>query len=163
MRRRALTALALLAALVVAGCGQTNPRLIPPDDASRLKAKADEIQQACAAGDVRRAESAATEANDMVNELGPPVSSRLRANLRAWIGHIQSRIPRDCQGEQATPTATPTETPTPTPTPTPTETPTPTPTPTPTETPSPTPTPTPTVQPPNGGGVPAPDGTTPQP
>jgi outer membrane biosynthesis protein TonB len=155
--RRAALLLALAAAAFFAGCGQDNPKLIPPDDAQQLTAAVDDIAQACADGDVSTVHARVLDANHQVSSLPRSVDDRLARNITDWLNHIDDRADRDCKAE-ATATATPTPTPTPTETPTPTATPTPTPTETPTPPPTETPTPTPTVQPENPGGVPAPVG-----
>jgi outer membrane biosynthesis protein TonB len=159
MTRRAAPLLALAAAAALAaGCGQSNPKLIPQDRADRLLASVDAITQACSDGDARAVHDKVSQAENLVNELPRRTDDALRENLRDWLKQIDDRADRDCKAEE-----TPTPTPSPTPTPTPTETP--SPTPTPTETPSPTPTPTATETPPpvetptpdSGGGVPAPE------
>jgi hypothetical protein len=158
MSRRAAPLVALVAAALLAGCGQTNPKLIPQSDADQLTAAVDQIQEACTAGDAEKVHSLVSDAGHRVSELPRRTDRRLRRNIGDWLQQIDSHADRDCKPEE-TPTPTPTETPTPTPTetptPTPTETATPTPTPTPTETATATPTPTPD----NGGGVPAPEAT----
>ena len=155
-RRHSLALGLLVAAIPLAGCGSSNPDLIPQSRASALLSTADEIKTACDAGDTAKAKAALTAANQQVSELPRRVDAELRTNMQDWLAHIDSRIDRDCKGEESpTPTATPsaTETPTETATPTPTE----TATPTPTATETATPTPSATVEPPGNGGVPAPD------
>jgi carbohydrate-binding DOMON domain-containing protein len=153
--RRAAPLLALAAAAIFAGCGQNNPKLIPPDDAQQLTAAVDDIAAACADGNASAVHAQVLVANHRVSSLPGSVDQNLKQNIRAWLAQIDERADRDCKAEE-TPTPTPTETPTPTPTETPT--PTPTETATPTPTPTETATPTPTVQPENPGGVPAPVG-----
>jgi outer membrane biosynthesis protein TonB len=148
--RRTTLASALVAAALLAGCGTTNPALIPADRASALQQTIDKIDSACSAHDVQAAQSAIDDANAQINELPRKVSSNLKSNMRDWVNQIERRLDRDCKAEE-TPTPTPTETATPTETPTPTETATPTETPTPTPTPTPSPTATPTSTPDNGG------------
>jgi predicted small lipoprotein YifL len=140
--RRWLPLLGLVLAL--AGCGQTNPHLLPQDSASALKATADRIQQACDAHDRSTARDEIRNAEREIQELPDEVSKSLTANLQQWVDHIQGRLTQDCRA-QSTPTPTPTETATPTETPTETATPTPTETATPTPTPTETPTPTATA------------------
>jgi hypothetical protein len=158
MTRRAAPLLALgAAALLAAGCGQSNPKLIPQSNADQLTASVDAIQSACASGDAADVRNKIADAKNQVSELPRRTDDGLKSNLRAWLNHMDDRADRDCKPE-STPTPSPTDTPSPTPTAT--ETPTQTPTPTATETPSPTPTPTPTPTttetPDSGGGVPAP-------
>jgi hypothetical protein len=156
--RRLATALLLAAALLVAGCGQDNDRLIAAKDSDALLQTVDRISDACAEGDVDAARDAVNEADAQVSELPRRVDGDLKRNMRQWLDHIEGELDSDCEAEEEpTPTATATETATPTATPTPTETPTATPTPTPTETATPTPTATPTATPPSSGGAPAPD------
>jgi outer membrane biosynthesis protein TonB len=163
MRRRALAALVLAAAVLAAGCGESDSGLIAANDSDRLIAAVDEIEAACADGDVDAARDMINEAGNQVNELPRAVDPDLKDNMRDWLDQVRRELSSDCEPEEEeTPTATPepTETPaatpteTPTATPTPTETPTETATPEPTETPAPT-TPAPTVE--GEGGVPAPE------
>jgi hypothetical protein len=158
MSRRAAPLLGLVAAALLAGCGQTNPKLITQSDADRLTAAVDQIQEACTSGDAAKVRSLVSDADHRVSELPRRTDRNLKKNLNTWLAHIDSRAERDCKPEATpAPTQTPTvtETPTETATPTPTETSTPTPTPTATE----TPTATATATPDNGGGVPAPEAT----
>jgi hypothetical protein len=158
--RRALPVLLLATGVLVAGCGEENRALIPEAESQTLVAGLDQIEAACADGDVAGARAAADETGAQINSLPRRVDDRLVNNMRDWLDQIQSRIDRDCkpEEEEPTPTVTPTETPTETATATPTETPTPTPTETPTPTPTPTATPTATATPESdSGGAPAPE------
>jgi hypothetical protein len=160
--RRALPVLLFAAGVLVAGCGEENRALIPEAESQTLVASLDQIEAACADGDVAGARAAADDTGAQINSLPRRVDDRLVRNMRDWLDQIQSRIDRDCKPEEeeptATATATATETPTPTATATPTETPTPTPTETPTPTPTPTATPTATATPESdSGGAPAPE------
>jgi septum formation inhibitor MinC len=146
MSRRAAPLLALVAAAVLAGCGQSNPKLIPTSDADQLTAAVDQIQEACTSGDAAKVHTLVSDAGHRVSELPRRTDRNLKKNMNDWLAQIDSRADRDCRPE---------ETPTPTPTPTATETPTPTETPTATETPTPSATATPDA----GGGVPAPEAT----
>jgi outer membrane biosynthesis protein TonB len=156
MRRGAL--LALVVAVFTAGCGQEDDAgLIDEARSEALVASVDQIQSACADGDVQAAQSALDEANAQVSELPRRVDDQLQSNLREWLEHVQDRLDRDCEpeeDEEEEPTATPTVTETPVPTETATPEPTETATPEPTETPAPTETPPPEETP--TGGVPAP-------
>ena len=144
--------LALAAAALAAGCGQTNRALIPADRASALQDVVDQIDSSCSAGNGAAARDAVNQADAQINELPASTDRKLRRNLRAWVSHIDSRLDRDCKGK-ATPTPTPSETSTPTATETPTPTPTATSTPTPTATATPTPTATATATPTTGGAT----------
>jgi hypothetical protein len=152
MRHRAL--LLVAPALLLAGCGQDDPGLIPQDRAQALVETVDQIESSCSNEDRIEAQTALDEAAAQVNELPRSVDDELQRNLRQWLRHIERRLDRDCE-PQAEETPAPTETATPeaTETPTPTE----TATPEPTETPTPTATPEPTETPSGEGGVPAPD------
>jgi hypothetical protein len=132
----------------VAGCGSSNPDLIPSSNAQALAATADKIQAACSEQDRSEARAQIRSAERQIDQLPRAVDSRLKRNLQDWIDRIQSRIGEDCRAEE-TPTPEPTETETPTATETATETPTETATPTdtPTETATPTPTETATEAP----------------
>jgi hypothetical protein len=156
MSRLLLFGLALAAALIMAACGGSNPKLIPQDRADKLTQTVDDVASRTGDEDCNGAQDALRDAKNQVSELPRTVDSGLKSNLNKWLNHIADKIPGDCK-PKATPTPTPsaTETPSPTETATPTKTPKPTETPTPTETasPSPSPTDTPTVQPPDTGGV----------
>jgi hypothetical protein len=154
--RRATLAPALVAAVLLAGCGQTNTALIPEDRAQALLDTVDQVQSACDDGDTQEAQKAVADLSASVNELPRKVDGKLKRNLRAWVTQVQRRIDRDCKAEE-TPTPSPTETETPTATETPEPTETATPTPTVTETPAPTETAAPTETP-DTGGAPGPDG-----
>ena len=158
MRRSVLLVLALAAAALMAGCGQSNEALIPDDRATAMQDLVDQIDSACSDGNVPEARRAVQEVDAEINELPSSVDRKLRRNLRSWVNQVEDGLADGCKGaeETATPTPTETATPTPTETATPTPTPTETPTPTPTETPTPTPTATPTPTPDEGGGTQAP-------
>jgi hypothetical protein len=159
---------AALGALALAGCGSgDDAALIPQDNADQLSALVGEAADATAAGECDRARRAVSEAEAELAGLPRRTDRRLKANLRDWLEHLDSRIAEDCEApapeETATPAPEPTETPEPTPEPT--ETPTPTPTPTPTVEPEPTVTVDPGTggagtpeEPPGSGGVPPEDG-----
>jgi hypothetical protein len=143
MRRSAPLVLGIVAALV-AGCGQSNPKLIPQTNADALNQTADAIQAACSNHDRTEARKQARLAETEISELPRTVDSGLRDNLLAWVNHIQDRISSDCkEAATPTPTETATESPTQTSTPSPTE----TSTPSPTQTASPAPTETATEAP----------------
>jgi hypothetical protein len=164
MRHVPTLVLGVLASVVLAGCGQTNPELIPQSNADALKQTADQVASACASGDRSKARAAVADARQQIDALPRTVNADLKANLSDWVKQISGGI-GDCQGAATptptpTPTATqsaaPTDTATPTETATPTKTATPTDTPTPTATATPTDTPAPTETPAGTGGVPAP-------
>jgi outer membrane murein-binding lipoprotein Lpp len=154
--------LAVALALLVAGCGSSNPKLLAQTDADKLNASVDQIQQACDSGDAGAVRNRTQQARDLIDGLPRKVDKRLKQNLSDWLGQIDKRAGRDCGASSPTatpsatetPTATATSTPSPTSTPTPTETATPTPTATATATPSATATATPNP----GGGTQAPGG-----
>ena len=162
MRRVPLLLVLVLAAL--AGCGQSNPDLIPQSNAQALQDTADKIQAACTAHDRSEARTQIHSAEQQLAQLPRAVDSKLKQNLQDWINQIQSRISADCRAEQTpTPTATETETPTETATPTETSTATPTETATATETATPTATATATATPSAAPTEPPAETTTPQP
>jgi len=158
MPRRPLLALGLLlAAVTAAGCGSEDPELIPQTRASALTSTIDEIQAACDDQEPAEAKAAVQAANQQVSELPRRVDAELKRNIRDWLDHIDERIDRDCEPEEAEQTPTTSPSPTQTATPTPTETATPTPTETATPSPTETPPAEPTVEPPGDGGVLAPE------
>src|SRR4051794_31185019 len=135
MRRVAPLVLGILAALA-AGCGQSNPKLIPQTNADALQKTADNIQAACEEKDRSEARKQVRLAESEIAALPRAVDARLRDNLQEWVDRIQSRIGDDCKDE-ATPTPTATDTPTEAPTQTATAAPTRSATPSPTDTPTP--------------------------
>ena len=148
--------LLVLVVAVLAGCGQSNPELIPQSNAQALLAAADKIQAACSSEDRSEARAQIRSAERQLDQLPRAVDPKLKQNLQDWIDRIQSRITDDCRAaatptptaaatESATPTGTPTEAPTETATPT--ETPTETATAAPTDTPTAAPTEAPTEPP----------------
>ena len=156
MQRSLPLGLALVAALLLPGCGSSNPKLIPQDRSDQLVQSVDEVAARTSDEDCDGAEAALRDARNQVAELPRQVDRRLKRNLNAWLDHVEAKIPDDCKpAEKETPTATETatETPTETATETPTETATETPTPTATATETPPPEETPTVEPPGTGGV----------
>src|SRR5215208_5033004 len=96
----------LLVALVLAGCGSENPRLLRQADADRLSAKVDEVAQLASDGDCAEARDAVDEARQEVTELPRSTSQRLRQNLTDWLEHLDDRVRSDCTTQEETPTAT---------------------------------------------------------
>src|SRR4051812_25534201 len=136
MRRVAPLVLGVLAALA-AGCGQSNPKLIPQTNADALQKTADNIQAACEQKDRSEARKQVRLAESEIAALPRAVDAKLRDNLQEWVDRIQSRIGDDCKEEATpTPTDTPTEAPTETATQAPTQTATPAPTKTATQAPT---------------------------
>ena len=154
MKRSLPLGLALAAALLLPGCGSSDPKLIPQDNADQLIQSVDEVASRTSDSDCSGAKEALRDARNQVAELPRGVDRKLKRNLNQWLDQIAGKIDDDCKPEQ-TPEPTATETEAPTETPTETETPTKTPTPTETATPTETPsaTETPTVEPPDTGGV----------
>ncbi len=149
--RRALP-FVIAAAAFLAGCGQSNPELIPQSDAETMVAAADKITAACDASDRSEVRRQLRVINREIEGLPRATDTALKENLAAWAARIEERVTRDCADEEEeTPTPTPTDTPaeTATPTETPEETSTPedTATPEPTEAPTQEPTPEPTTTP----------------
>src|SRR4051812_26052192 len=133
---RRVLPVAILAVAALAGCGQSNPELIPQSNADALTQTADKIDAACGKQDRSEARAQVRLIRREIDALPRKVNARLKENLQAWVEQIESRIPVDCKDE-ATPTPTPTETETPTDTPAPTDTPTQAPTKAPPQTPPP--------------------------
>jgi TolA-binding protein len=154
--------LLVLVVAVLAGCGQSNPDLIPQSNAQALQDTADKIQAACTAEDRSEARAQIRSAERQLDQLPRTVDPKLKQNLQDWIDRIQSRLTDDCR---AAATATPeaTETATPTETPAETATPTATPTATATATPTATATATPTAAPTDAPTEPPVDTATPEP
>src|SRR4051812_49410566 len=149
MRRSAPLVLGIVAVLA-AGCGQSNPKLIPQTNADALNQTADAIQAACAKHDKTEVRKQLELADSEIAELPRAVDADLRDNLSAWVSQIRKRVASDCKAEETatpSPTDTPTEAPTEAPTQAPTETPTQAPTKTPTQAPTETATQAPTQAP----------------
>src|SRR3954449_876954 len=136
--------LLVLGILLLAGCGRSNPALIPQSNADALQQSADRIQTACDGHDRGAAKDAVHTVRREIDELPSTVDAQLVTNLKQWVNHISDRIGQDCKAE-ATPTPTPSATSTATETSTPTASPTSTPTPTRTATATPSATPTATA------------------
>jgi outer membrane biosynthesis protein TonB len=145
---RALAALAVVAALLGAGCASDNRRLIPEDDAEDLKATVEQIATSAAEGDCDAARRQVQDAKQQVTTLDRSVARGLRTDLTNWLDHIEQRLPRDCEEQQE---EEPEETQTPNPTPAETETATPAPTETATAVPTEVPTEAPTEAPTESG------------
>lgn len=147
---RRVLPLVVLAVAFVAGCGQSNPELIPQSNADAMLQAADAIQAACEAEDRSEVRRQIRLAQREIEGLPSATDDSLRENLQAWVKQIEDRVSNDCRAEP-TATAEPTETATPEDTATaePTETATPedtaTPEPTETATPEDTATPEPTT------------------
>src|SRR4051794_29099014 len=105
---RRVLPLVVLAAAALAGCGQSNPELIPQANADSLQATADKIQGACDDKNRSQARAEITNARHEIDALPRTVDESLKKNLEAWIEQIESRVARDCRDE-ATPTPSPTE------------------------------------------------------
>src|SRR3954470_1104927 len=148
MRRVPPIVLGVLIVVSLAGCGRTNPALIPQSNADALQQTADRIAAACSSEDRSEARAQIQNAEQEIQALPRAVDDKLVANLEDWVNHIQSRIGTDCRAEATpTPTATATETGTPPEPPTEAATATPTETATPTATATATPTATATAAP----------------
>jgi hypothetical protein len=134
--RRALTVLALLAALIVSGCGGEDEPTIPAENADRL---VDLLRQArVQAGDQDRCDKLAdlvSQIRSEVDSLPNSVDRDTRRTLRDGVSNLEDHARSECENVETTETeTTPTETET-TPPPTETET---VPPPTETEPPPPT-------------------------
>jgi TolA-binding protein len=134
--RRATLAPALIAAALLAGCGETNRALIPEDRAQALQESLDQVETTCNDNNVQEAQQAIDDLSAQVNELPRRVDEQLKQNMQDWVQQINRRLDRDCK-EEETATPEPTETATPEPTE--------------------TATPEPTVEPQGDGGVIAPE------
>lgn len=133
---------ALLAAIALPGCGESESRLLSPDQANRLMDRLAAVQSEVDAGECDAARDAAQRGARSANSLGG-IDPELKQHLVDWFRHIDQEVRTGCEEEEPEPSPTPDETETPTPDPTETPTPDSTETPTPTATPEPTPTTTP--------------------
>src|SRR5918995_5150452 len=97
--------LLVLVVAVLAGCGQSNPDLIPQSNADALLQTADRIEQACSAFDRSEARAQIRSANRQIDQLPNAVDAQLKENLQAWIDRVAERLPDDCrEEEEETPT-----------------------------------------------------------
>jgi len=162
-----LLALVATAALTACGGSEADDRkFIAQSRAEGLERTLQRVEEDIAGDDCSDAQRSVARLRAQVADLPESYDGRLVTNLAQWVDHLDQRVPQDC-GADEEPTPEPAEEETPTPTPTPDETPTPeateTPeaTPTPAATPEPTPAPTQTpaspVEPPDEGGVEAPE------
>ena len=150
--RRASLVPALVAAALLAGCGETNRALIPEERAQAMLETLDSAESACNDNNVQDAQRAVDDLSAQANELPRRVDAQLKQNMQDWVQQVNRRLDRDCEEkETATPEPTETATPEPTETATPEPTETATPEPTETATPEPTETPAPTETPDTGG------------
>src|SRR4051794_6799503 len=76
MSRRRVPLLALALALLVAGCGASNPKLLAQSDADKLNATVDSIQQACDSGDTGAVRNRTQQARDEIDGLPRKVDKR---------------------------------------------------------------------------------------
>ena len=106
MQRSLPLGLALAAALLLPGCGSSNPKLIPQDRADQLVQSVDEVTARTSDEDCDGAEAALRDARNQVAELPRQVDRRLKRNLNAWLDHIEEKIPADCKPAEATPAPT---------------------------------------------------------
>jgi len=91
--------LALVAALLLTGCGSSNPELIPQDRADQLIQAVDDIGSRTGDEDCDGAEEALRDARNQVNELPRQVDAKLKRNIRQWLDQIASKIEADCKPE----------------------------------------------------------------
>ena len=81
MRRLPLLVLVLAA---LAGCGQTNPKLIPQSNAQALQETVDKISAACSEEDRSEVRAQIRLAKRQIDQLPAKVDRRLRRNLEDW-------------------------------------------------------------------------------
>jgi hypothetical protein len=105
-------ALGVVCAVLVAGCGGDDSKLIPSRDAEALKRYADRVGAAVDSSDCQTAAVEVQRAQDRIAELPSKVDPDLRTNLEEGFQNLAERAARECQGTtQTTPTeTTPTET-----------------------------------------------------
>ena len=88
-----------LCAVALAGCGKENPKLIPQSDADRLTALVQEAGDSSAAGSCDAARRAVREADAQLAGLPRKTSRPLKANIRAWLDHLDGPLPLENQPE----------------------------------------------------------------
>ena len=108
---RALTLLAVLAALLVAGCGDEDKPTIPAENADRL---VDLLRQArVQAGDQDRCgklEDLVVQIRAEVEQLPGSVDRDTRRSLRSGVGNLEDLAREECANVETTKTETQTET-----------------------------------------------------
>jgi hypothetical protein len=107
-------ALGVVCAVLVAGCGGDDSKLVPSRDAEALKRYADRVGAAVDSKDCQTAAVEVQRAQDRIAELPAKVDSGLRANLEEGFQNLARQAARACAATtQTTPTTTettPTET-----------------------------------------------------
>ena len=100
MQRSLPLGLALAAALLLPGCGSSNPELIPQDRADQLTQTVDEVAARTADSDCDGAKAALRDARNQVSELPRKVDRSAEAQPRAsgWTTS-PSKIDNDCKPE----------------------------------------------------------------
>ena len=97
--------LLVLVVAVLAGCGQSNPDLIPQSNADALAQTADRIEQACSDFDRSEARAQIRSANRQIDQLPNAVDAKLKQNLQEWVDRIEARHRRRLpRGGEETPT-----------------------------------------------------------
>src|ERR1700754_4532962 len=107
MRCSVSPALALAAAALMAGCGQSNEALIPDDRATAMQDLVDQIDSACSDGNVPEARRAVQEMDAEINELPSSVDRKLRRNMRSWVNQVEEGLGDGCKGAEETPSPSP--------------------------------------------------------
>ena len=80
--------LGVLVVAALAGCGQSNPDLIPSSNADALAQSADRIQQACADFDRSAARAQIRSAERQIDQLPRQVDAKLKKNLQDWVDRM---------------------------------------------------------------------------
>jgi hypothetical protein len=103
-------ALGVVCAVLVAGCGGDDSKLVPSRDAEALKRYADRVGVAVAGQDCQTAAVQVQRAQDRIAELPAKVDSGLRANLVEAFQNLAERASTECAGTTQTTQTTTTET-----------------------------------------------------
>ena len=91
MLRHWIGLLTLALALLAAGCGSSNPKLLAQTDADKLNAAVDQIQQACDSGNAGAVSQRTQAARDLIDGLPRRVDKQLKQNMNDWLDHIDKR------------------------------------------------------------------------
>ena len=91
MQRSLPLGLALVAALLLPGCGSSNPKLIPQDRADQLIQSVDDVASRTSDSDCCGAKDALRDARNQVSELPRSVDSALKRNLNQWLDQIDEQ------------------------------------------------------------------------
>lgn len=99
--RVAVTATAaVLAAGLIAGCGEDRSNLLPGNTAKEISANLDQVRDLAASGDCFGALTAAQEVTRQVESLGSGVDRRLKRSLREGVTQLVLTVQKSCDAAE---------------------------------------------------------------